>query len=126
MVRSHRNSICDTCVQISRSYEFFDILAYIVVISSKTVKSAKNTICDCCAQISKKYEFCDNFANTVVKSCKKVKSSKKTIWDTCAQKSWSFVFCYIFAPYYNCMSENVTKHKTPRLLCTSVPNRLLR
>ena len=71
MVRSHRNSICDTCVQISRSYEFFDIFAYIVVISSKTVKSAKNTICDFCAQISKKYEFCDIFANTVVKSCKR-------------------------------------------------------
>ena len=67
MVRSHRNSICDTCVQISRSYEFFDIFAYKVVISSKTVKSAKNTIFDFCAQISKKYEFCDIFANTVVK-----------------------------------------------------------
>ena len=46
MVRSHRNSICDTCVQISRSYEFFDIFAYIVVISRKTVKSARNTIFD--------------------------------------------------------------------------------
>ena len=46
MVRSHRNSICDTCVEISRSYEFFDIFAYIVVISRKTVKSARNTICD--------------------------------------------------------------------------------
>ena len=44
MVRSHRNSICDTCVQISRSYEFFDIFAYKVVISSKTVKSAKKSI----------------------------------------------------------------------------------
>ena len=32
----------------------------------------------------------------------------------------------VFAAYYNCMSENVTKHKTPRLLCTSVTNRLLR
>ena len=68
MVRTHRNSICDTCVQISRSYEFFDIFAYIVVISSKTVKSAKNTIFDFCAQISKKYEFCDIFAKY---SCKK-------------------------------------------------------
>ena len=70
MVRSLRNSICDTCVQISRSYEFFDIFAYIVVISSKTVKSAKNTIFDFCAQISKKYEFCDIFAHTVVISRK--------------------------------------------------------
>ena len=70
MVRSHRNSICDTCVQISRSYEFFDNFAYIVVISSKTVKSAKNTIFDFCAQISKKYEFCDIFAHTVVISRK--------------------------------------------------------
>ena len=57
MVRSHRNSICDTCVQISRSYEFFDIFAYIVVISSKTVKSAKKTIFDFCAQISKNMSF---------------------------------------------------------------------
>ena len=73
----------------------------------------KNTIFDFCAQISKKYEFYDIFANTVVKSCKKVKSSKKTICDTCAQKSWSFVFCYIFAPYYNCMSEKVTKLISP-------------
>ena len=73
----------------------------------------KNTIFDFCAQISKKYEFCDIFANTVVKSCKKVKSSKKTICDTCAQKSLSFVFCYIFAPYYNCMSEKVTKLISP-------------
>ena len=46
MVRSHWNSICDTCVQISRSFEFFDNFAYIVVISRKTVKSAKNTIFD--------------------------------------------------------------------------------
>ena len=44
MVRSHRNSICDTCVQISRSYEFFDIFAYIIVISSKTVKSASKIV----------------------------------------------------------------------------------
>ena len=58
MVRSHRNSICDTCVQISRSYEFFDIFAYIVVISSKTVKSAKNVIFDFCAQnIEKNMSF---------------------------------------------------------------------
>ena len=67
MVRSHRNSICDTFIQISRSFEFFDIFAYIVVISRKTVKSAKNTIFDFCAQISKKFEFCDIFANTVEK-----------------------------------------------------------
>ena len=70
MVRSHRNSICDTCVQISRSYEFFDVFAYIVVISSKTVKSAKNTIFDFCAQKSKKSECCDIFAHTVVISRK--------------------------------------------------------
>ena len=44
MVKSHWNSICDTCVQISRSFEFFDNFAYKVVISRKTVKSAKNTI----------------------------------------------------------------------------------
>ena len=69
----------------------------------------KNTIFDFFAQNSWRYESSDIFANTVVKSCKKVKSSKKTICDTCAQKSWSFVFCYIFAPYYNCMSEKVTK-----------------
>ena len=49
---------------------FFDIFAYIVVISSKTVKSAKNTIFDFCAQKSKKYEFCDIFAHTVVISRK--------------------------------------------------------
>ena len=78
---------------------FFDIFAYIVVISRKTVESAKNTICDFCAQISKKYEFCDIFANTVVKSCKKVKSSKKTICDTCAQKSWSFCVLLHFRSY---------------------------
>ena len=70
MVRSHWNSICDTCVQISQSFEFFDNFAYIVVISSKTVKSAKNTIFDFCAQKSKKYEFCDIFAHTVVISRK--------------------------------------------------------
>ena len=50
MVKSHWNSICDTCVQISRSFEFFDNFAYIVVISRKTVKSAKNTIFDFFAQ----------------------------------------------------------------------------
>ena len=49
---------------------FFDIFAYIVVISSKTVKSAKNTIFDFCAQKSKKSEFCDIFAHTVVISRK--------------------------------------------------------
>ena len=49
---------------------FFDNFAYIVVISSKTVKSAKNTIFDFCAQKSKKSEFCDIFAHTVVISRK--------------------------------------------------------
>ena len=49
---------------------FFDIFAYIVVISSKTVKSAKNTIFDFCAQKSRKYEFCDIFVHTVVISRK--------------------------------------------------------
>ena len=82
MVRSHRNSICDSCVQISRSYEFFDIFAYIVVISSKTVKSASKIV------------FLADLT--------------------------------IFAAYYNSMSENLTKHKTPRLLCTSVTNGLFR
>ena len=71
MVRSHRNSICDTCVKVSWSFDFFDIFAYLVVISRKTEKSAKNTIFDICVQKSKKNEFCDIFANTVVKSCKR-------------------------------------------------------
>ena len=60
---------------------FFDIFAYIVVISSKTVKSAKNTIFDFCAQKSKKSEFCDIFAHTVVISRKTFKSAKNTIFD---------------------------------------------
>ena len=49
---------------------FLDIFAYIVVISSKTVKSAKNTICDTCAQNSWRYEFSYIFAHTVVISRK--------------------------------------------------------
>ena len=36
---------------------FFDIFAYIVVISHKTVKSAKNTICDICDENWRRYEF---------------------------------------------------------------------
>ena len=32
----------------------------------------------------------------------------------------------VFAAYNNCMSENVTKHLSPRVLCTSVRNRVLR
>ena len=96
MIRSHRNSICDTCIQISRSYEFFDIFAYIVVITVKRSNQLRTPFLTFVHRY-RKNEFCDIFANTVVKSCKKVKSSKKTICDTCAQKSWSFVFCYIFA-----------------------------
>ena len=53
------NTICDTCAQNSRRYEFCDIFLHTVVIRSKTVKSAKNTICDTCAQNSWRYEFCD-------------------------------------------------------------------
>ena len=117
MFRSHRNSICDTCVQISRSYEFFDVFAYIVVISSKTVKSAKNTIFDGDLTVSR-------LITTV--SAKTVKSAKNTICDTFAQNSWRYEFSDIFSHTVVIRSENVTKHKTPRLLCTSVTNRLLR
>ena len=61
-----------------------------------------------------------------------------TVWVKVSQNSYRHEFCAqvsqivfladltVFAYYYNCMSENVTKHKTPRLLCTSVTNRLLR
>ena len=66
MVKSAKNTICDTCVQISQSFEFFDIFAYTVVISRETVKSPKNTIFDTCEQNSWRYEFSDIFAHTVV------------------------------------------------------------
>ena len=55
-----------------------------------------------------------------------VKSPKNTLFDTCAQNSWRYEFSNIFAHTVVIRSENVTKHKTPRLLCTSVTNRLLR
>ena len=64
-VKSANNTICDTCVQNLRSYEFSEDFAHKVVISRKTVKSAKNTICDICAQNSRRYEFCDIFAQIV-------------------------------------------------------------
>ena len=37
-VKSTRNTICDTCSQNSRKYEFCDIFPYIVVKSPRTVK----------------------------------------------------------------------------------------
>ena len=55
-------------------------------------------------------------------------SEKSYLHEFCAQVS-QIVFLAdltVFAANYNCMSENVTKHKTSRLLCTSVTNRLLR
>ena len=50
IVKSVKNTICDTCTQNSQRYEFCDIFAHTVLISRKTVKSARNTICDTCAQ----------------------------------------------------------------------------
>ena len=66
MVKSAKNTICDTCAQNSCSNEFCDIFLLTVVKSSKTVKSAKNTICVTCEQNSRRYEFGDIFAHTVV------------------------------------------------------------
>ena len=60
-VKSAKNTICDTCAQKSRRYDFADIFAHKFVISRKMVKSAKNTICDICAHNSWRYEFCDIF-----------------------------------------------------------------
>ena len=71
----------------SRGVEFFDIFAYIVVISRKTVKSAKNTIFDGDLTVSR-------LITTV--SAKTVKSAKNTICDTCAQNSWRYEFCENF------------------------------
>ena len=65
-VKSANNTICDTCAQNSRGYEFSEIFVQSLVRSSKTVKSAKNTICDFCAHNSCSYEICDIFAHTVV------------------------------------------------------------
>ena len=66
MVKSRRNTICDTCALNSGRYEFFDILANTVVISRKAVKSAKNTICDTCALNSRSYDFSDILAHTTI------------------------------------------------------------
>ena len=52
MVKSEKNTICDTCAQNSRRYEFSDIFVQNLVRSRKTVNSAKNTICDIFAHIS--------------------------------------------------------------------------
>ena len=55
-------------------------------------------------------------------------SENSYLHEFCAQVS-KIVFLadlIVFAAYYNCMSENVTKHKTPRLLCRSVTNGLFR
>ena len=66
---------------------FFDIFAYIVVISSKTVKSAKNTIFDFCEERSKKYEFCYTFAHTVVISRKNGRNQLRTRFVTLVHKT---------------------------------------
>ena len=47
-VKSAKKTICDTCAQNSRRYEFRDNFAHTVVISQKTVKSPKNTNCHTC------------------------------------------------------------------------------
>ena len=61
--------------QNSWSYEFSDISAQTVVISSKTVKEAKNTICDTCSLNLQSYEFSDTSAYTVVRRRKTVNLS---------------------------------------------------
>ena len=43
-VKSAKNTICDTCSQNSRRYEFFEIFAPKTVISRRTLKEAMNTI----------------------------------------------------------------------------------
>ena len=55
-------------------------------------------------------------------------SENSYLREFCAQVSKIVILgeLTVVAAYYICMSENVTKHKTPRLLCTSVTNRLLR
>ena len=62
MVKSAKNTICDTWAQNSRRYQFCDIFTHTVAIRRKTVKSANNTICDTCAQNSRRDEFCAIFA----------------------------------------------------------------
>ena len=55
-------------------------------------------------------------------------SQNSYLHEFCAQVS-QIVFLAdltVFAAYYNCMSENVGKLISPRVLCTSVKNRVLR
>ena len=101
MVKSGKNTICDTCAQNSWRYEFFYVSANTVVISRKTVKSAKNTICDISAQISRTYEFCDIFAHTFVISRKTVKSAKNTTCDT-----WCTELEEIWVLWYFCLNSS--------------------
>ena len=116
-VKSGKNTFCDICALNSRRYEFCDLFTHTVRISRKMVRSHRNSICDTCVQISRSYEFFDIFAYIVVISSKTVKSASKIVF---------LADLTFFAAYYNSMSENVTKHKTPRLFCTNVTNRLIR
>ena len=107
MVRSHRNSICDTCVQISRSYEFFDIFAYIVVISRKLSNQLGTRFVTFLHKTRGDMSFVKFFTHTVEISCKTIKTVKNTLSDICAQNSRRDEFCDFLAPYYNCISKNV-------------------
>ena len=97
-VKSAKNTICDTCAQNSRRYEFCDIFVHTVVLSRKTVKSAKNTFCDICAQNSLRYEFCDIFASYSCIMYVKLSNKLRTRFVILVHRTRAvYEFCDIFA-----------------------------
>ena len=113
-------------------------MSQIVFLADLTVLWLITTVWARKSQNSFLREFCAQMSESVFLAVLIVLQLMSTVWVKISQNSYLHEFCAqvsqivffadltVFAAYYNCMSENVTKHKTPRLLCTSVTNRLLR
>ena len=96
-VKSAKNTLCDTCAQNSRRYEFSHIFAHTVVITEKKSNQLRTRfvtiVLIACANMSSLIIL---FKQLLI-SHKNVKSAKNTIWDNCALNSWSYELCNIFA-----------------------------
>ena len=118
----------EICTQVSQ-IEFQCDLTILRLILTVWVKRSQNSYLR---------EFCAQMSQNVFLPDLTVLRLITTVWAKISENSYLHKFCaqvsqivfladlIVFTAYYNCMSENVTKHKTPRLLSRSVTNGLFR
>ena len=124
---SQNSYLREFCAQVAK----IEFLAELTILRFVTTVWARNT------QNSYLCEFCAQVSQIVFLGYLTVLRLFTIVWAKISQNSFLHEFCaqvskivsladlIVLTAYYNCMSKNVTKLISPRVLCTSITNRVL-